>query len=163
MIRFFTEFIVFSEDLPMIDEVLLCPLMWQSTHFDSEGNFYGHFPDNKWSELILTVFDESREQEISLLKVEVCREDKNAIASNAFLQADGFIEYKKNNGFHPKSELAKIDKLAVTSFKIDTLKQEHYFDFLNSVYVYLSHTKGYIYNYSYTLDTEKFKEKFFIS
>lgn len=157
--RIFTEFIILSEDLPMMDYELLFPLMWQAKEFDSDGNFYSNFPENKWSNLVLTVFSEDKTIELSRVNIDVCREDSNAIASSNNLLQLAYLEEKKIHGYAFFPPLTIIQMLAATSITINTINENLYIDFLKSVYKFLVYTKGYIVNCG-MLDAEKFKQEF---
>lgn len=145
--KILTEFIIYHEDISMPPEEKLCPLLWQSTDFDSDGDFYYDNIDQRWTQLELEsiVPDELN----SKLTVYVYREhDRNYEPSILeIIQLRRYVEYQKKGQYEDSPVISNIQKPAVASFQFETCSLEHYKDFLKTIHYFLSFSKGCLVNH----------------
>jgi len=157
--KIFTEFIVLSENLPMPSEDEFCPSLWQMPNFDSDGDFYGNYPDKRWSYLFINAYDENK-RITSGLNVWVYRDDSGTMCG--FKEAHDlkrFIDYKQVGRYEHKKHIASLPSVMITSLRFSTHQVDLYKEFLITVHFYLTYTKGVLVNY-YGNNAGEFYEDF---
>jgi hypothetical protein len=156
--KIYTEFIVMHEDEPMPGEDNFCPSFWQAEDFDSDGDYYYHNIEGKWTNLALT--KRLPNDRNSVLKVNTFREERlydPGIQEVADLQR--YIDYKKEGRYSNNPKISAMNNLAITSLTIETFDLNDYQEFLKTVHFFLDYTKGVIVNVR-DLDAASFKEEF---
>ncbi len=157
--KYFTEFIIYHEDIPMPEETKLCPLLWKADDFDSDGDFYYDNIDKRWTHLEL----ESKELDElnSKLYIYVYREhNRHYDSSPDTMKLRRYIEYKIQGEYNYNVIISKIKNPAIASFQFETFKNTHYLDFLKTVYFFLKHSNGSLVNSGMYHNAEQFAQDF---
>ncbi len=158
--KYFTEFIIYHDDMSMPKEEKFCPLLWKAEDFDSDGDFYYDNIEGRWTQLEL----ESKEDNDlnSILNVYVYREfNRNYEPSISDISdLKRFIDYKKRGDFDHNISISKIKKPAIASFRFETFSIDHYRDFLSTIHFFLKYSGGCIVNHSHLPNADEFVEEF---
>ena len=159
--RIFTQFIILYENKPLPSAEKLCPMIWKSRNFDSEGDYYYYYNDmnGKWTILELINRENTNDKDIFSVytyRTERLYESGTYNVSNL----STFLDFYKERVYDGIGLLKNIQNLAVTSISIETSDTNIYKNFLNSTYFLLSHVYGVIVNVGGGLNTSEFRDKF---
>lgn len=156
--RIFSEFVVLHEDGPMPDAESFCPGFWKAEDFDSQGDFYADDIAGRWTSLELN--RRSAGQTTSWLVVHTYyAHHRNYEPGNVETRdLARYVDYLAQGRFGSLAAAA-IRSPAVTSLSIETLDLDDYRDFLETVYAFLAHTRGFLANLR-DLDASEFRTEF---
>ncbi len=157
--KYFTEFIIYHEDIPMPEGTKFCPLLWKADDFDSDGDFYYDTIDSRWTELEL----ESKEPNELNSKLCICvyrEHNRHYDPSLDALRLRRYIEYKIQGEYDYNTLISKIEKPAIASFQFETYNNNHYLDFLKTISFFLKYSEGCLVNSGMYHNAEEFAQDF---
>lgn len=155
--KIFTEFNIIQEDVSLPEVEQFCPFIWASKNFDVEGDYYYDcYPSKRWAELNLVSNDEGGKASFSL---NVLRRTNILTPSPEVMELNRFFSYIDGGNYVDHPLLSKIEQPAMSLIQFETYNVEHYQHFLETVAMYLNHTKGIVLNYL-NCDYDKFVKEF---
>ncbi|HEX3762054.1 MAG TPA: hypothetical protein VHW23_25310 [Kofleriaceae bacterium] len=157
--RIFSEFIVLHEDGPMPDAEQFCPSFWRAEDFDSDGDFYYDGIAGRWTRLELTTRTHGNDR--SRLVVQTYYANNRLYEPGNAETADlaRFVDYLAHGRFAALPAAAALRSPAVTSLSLETPDVADYREFLDTVYGFLVHSRGFLANVR-DLDAAAFRAEF---
>jgi hypothetical protein len=156
--RFHSEFVVMHANDPMPDEQTFAPSFWEAEDFDSDGDFYAHGLEGRWTNLKLTKRRPDRNH--SVLWVNTLREQRPyEPGTREVADLQRFFDYHDAGRYERVPALAGLTSRAVTSLAIETPDPADYREFLETVDAFLGHSGGVLVS-PRELDRAQFRERF---
>jgi hypothetical protein len=154
----FTEFNIIQEDVSLPEVETFCPFIWESDNFDVDGDYYYDcYPLKQWAELNLTT--NYKDEANSIFSLNVLRRTNLLTPSPEVMELNRFFSYIDNERYIDHPLISKIEKPVLGLIQFETHSIDHYQHFLETVAMYLKHTKGIVLNYL-NCDYNKFIKKF---
>lgn len=156
MIKVFSEFVIMQEAKTLPEVKTFCKSIWESSNFDSEGDFYYDGINNEW-----TTLDLEDRVDSTKFRLRIWREKKHYPPTIDIIRLESYLKFYKNGEYSWVKELNEIQSLMITSISIETSSMEKLEDFTKTCRDYLKYSQGVIVNTGDIMNLNEFIDKYF--